>query len=58
MQSRQYLVSKSTTSAEIFANDNYLEEPQDIELKETMISFIREFKDLRKDTKKQLSEIK
>ena len=42
----------------MFANDNYLEEPQDTEFKGTIISFIREFKDLREDTKKQVNEIK
>jgi hypothetical protein len=42
----------------MIANENYLNEPQDTEFKRTIASFIKEFKEFREDTKKQLNEIK
>lgn len=41
----------------MIANENYLNEPQDTEFKRTIASFIKEFKEFREDTKKQLNEI-
>lgn len=42
----------------MFANDNYLDKPQNTELKRIIINFIKEFKEFIEDTKNQLNEIK
>lgn len=53
----QYLLSKLTSPAEIFANDNYLDESEDIEFKRTIINYLKECMG-KEDTKKLLSKIK
>ena len=42
----------------MFANENYLDEPQDTEFKGTIINLRKDSKEFKVDTKKQFSEIK
>lgn len=49
---------KSNSLIVMLANENYLDELQDTECKRTIINFIKEFKDFKEDTKRQLSGIK
>ena len=41
----------------MFANKNYLDEPQDTEFNRTVINFIKEFKKFKGNTAKQSNEI-
>lgn len=49
---------KPAYPAQMFANETLLDELQDTELKRRFINFIKEFKEIKKDTKKQLNKIK
>lgn len=41
---------------DVFYNENYIEETQNIELKRTIITVIKEFNKFKEHTKKQLKE--
>lgn len=49
---------KPISPVKIFANENYLDELQDTELKRTIKIFIKELKEFKEDTQQQFSEIK
>ena len=49
---------KPTSPAEMFTNENYLDEPQDIESKRTIINCIKEFVGLKEGTKKLFNELR
>lgn len=49
---------KLTNHIEMFANENYIDEPQDTELNRTTTNFNKESKEFKEDIKKQLDKIK
>lgn len=49
---------KFTSPTEMFYNENYLDEPQDTELKRTVIILIKEFTEFKEDTNQRLSKPK
>lgn len=48
---------KPAVPVDKFANANYLDEPQDKELKQTISNLIKEGKEFEEDSKKQFNEI-
>lgn len=42
----------------MFYNENYLDEPQDTELRRTVIMLIKEIKEFKEDTNQRLSKLK
>lgn len=47
----------SSSPIEIFSIENYLDKSQGTCFKIAIINFIREFKELKEDTKKELNEL-
>lgn len=45
-------ILKFSNPIEMLSNENYLHKPQDIKFKITTINFIKEFKELKEETKK------
>lgn len=52
MQDSKYLLTKTTSAIELFANENYLDEFQDTEFKRTVINLTEEFMEFKEETKK------
>lgn len=48
---------KTASPIEMFSNEKYLDEPQDIEYKRTVINFIKEFKESKEDKNKLLTKL-
>lgn len=57
-RSSQYLLSKIGQYYRMFASENELDGPQDPKIERTIINFIKEFKEVKEDTKIQLNGMK
>ena len=57
MKQQAYILPpKPPTPAEMFTNENYIDELQNAEHKRTITNFIKEFKGFKEDLKKQNNE--